>query len=491
MGDALPASSPSERDTIAKWAAAEEEGFGRTLAQGERLLGELIGRAKERGHVVGRRRGRVPAARHLRLPLRADQGAARRGGPGGGRPGLRRADGARARGRARRRVGAAGGGGKHERVIAFARDAGFQTRFVGYETTEAETVARRARAVNGRLLAKLAESPFYAEGGGQVVGLRAGRDRRPAARAVTDVFRVGDDQAVELELVEGELGRGRARARRGRPRRRGSPRCATTPPPTCCTPRCASGSARTCARPAPYVGPDKLRFDFTHGERLSAEELADVEERVNALDRSATTRVRAVDTTRDEAERARRDGAVRREVRRLGADGRGRTGVSRELCGGTHVALDRRDRPLPRAPRDVERLERAPHRGRDRPGRRRRCSGAAREELRELAAMLRVPEREVVRAVRKLQEQLKEAPKRPKADDRALAEALVGRGRGDRRRARGHRGRSRSPDAEGAARAVRPACRQTLGDAAVVLGTAVDGRVHLVANFAPPRSGAA
>jgi alanyl-tRNA synthetase len=29
------------------------------------------------------------------------------------------------------------------------------------------------------------------------------------------------------------------------------------------------------------------------------------------------------------------------------------------------------------------------------------------------------------------------------------------------------------------------AVRQKLGDAAVVLGTAVDGRVHLVANFAP------
>src|SRR4051812_49658909 len=26
-----------------------------------------------------------------------------------------------------------------------------------------------------------------------------------------------------------------------------------------------------------YVGPDKLRFDFTHGERLSPEDLAEVE----------------------------------------------------------------------------------------------------------------------------------------------------------------------------------------------------------------------
>ena len=33
-----------------------------------------------------------------------------------------------------------------------------------------------------------------------------------------------------------------------------------------------------------YVGPDKLRFDFTHGSALSPEELAVVEDDVNALD---------------------------------------------------------------------------------------------------------------------------------------------------------------------------------------------------------------
>src|SRR3954470_19643648 len=37
------------RDTILKWAAAEEESFRRTLAQGERLLSEVMRRAKEQG----------------------------------------------------------------------------------------------------------------------------------------------------------------------------------------------------------------------------------------------------------------------------------------------------------------------------------------------------------------------------------------------------------------------------------------------------------
>ena len=85
-----------------------------------------------------------------------------------------------------------------------------------------------------------------------------------------------------------------------------------------------------------YVGPDKLRFDFTHGERLSPEELADVERARERLDRRRTTRVRAIETTRDEAERL---GAMALFGEKYGDWVRmvEVEGVSRELCGGTHV----------------------------------------------------------------------------------------------------------------------------------------------------------
>ena len=102
MGDAYP-ELRREWPTIERWARSEEESFGRTLEQGERLLAELVERAKSRADVLGARRGRLPPARHLRLPLRDDQGAARRGGPVGRRPGLRGADGAGARDLAPRR----------------------------------------------------------------------------------------------------------------------------------------------------------------------------------------------------------------------------------------------------------------------------------------------------------------------------------------------------------------------------------------------------
>ena len=53
------------------------------------------------------------------------------------------------------------------RVIAFA-GAAPPTRFVGYETLRATTGLAAVESEDGRALVKLEESPFYAEGGGQV-----------------------------------------------------------------------------------------------------------------------------------------------------------------------------------------------------------------------------------------------------------------------------------------------------------------------------------
>ena len=80
MGETYP-ELVAERETIARWVGDEEESFGRTLERGTELLERLIARAEGGGNLLDRRRGGVQAARHLRLPLRPDQGAARRGGP--------------------------------------------------------------------------------------------------------------------------------------------------------------------------------------------------------------------------------------------------------------------------------------------------------------------------------------------------------------------------------------------------------------------------
>jgi alanyl-tRNA synthetase len=83
------------------------------------------------------------------------------------------------------------------------------------------------------------------------------------------------------------------------------------------------------------VRPDKLRFDFTHGQALSSEELERVEQRVNEKV-FENIPVHAFVTPIDEA---RKLGAMMlfgekygEQVRVIEIDG-----FSRELCGGTHV----------------------------------------------------------------------------------------------------------------------------------------------------------
>ena len=84
------------------------------------------------------------------------------------------------------------------------------------------------------------------------------------------------------------------------------------------------------------VRPDKLRFDFTHGAPLTVEELRDVGDRVNEWIKESHP-VRALEMSRMEAERL---GAMALFGEKYGDWVRvvEVEGVSRELCGGTHVA---------------------------------------------------------------------------------------------------------------------------------------------------------
>ena len=379
-----------------------------------------------------------------------------------------------ARAGARRGVG----GEEHHRVIEFARSAGFESRFVGYEATEWETVVGAVGRVDGGLLAKLQESPFYPEGGGQVSD--SGLLETPSGRAeVVDVYRLGDDQALALDAIEGEIGPGEAaRALVERATRLATMRNHTATHLLHAALRQRLG---THVRQAgSYVGPDKLRFDFTHGERLSESELAAIEEMVGAWI-ADNHPVRAIETTREEAEAL---GAIALFGEKYGDWVRmvDVEDVSRELCGGTHVTATGEVGVFhltseTSSASNVRRVEAVTG-----------PVGAElfrerTEQLREIAAMLRVPEQEVVRAVERLNERVRELQRRPAEGNRALADRLV----------------SGAVEIGGVAVVVEAVevpddksllklsdvVKQRLGEGAVVLGSAVDGRVHLVANFAP------
>ncbi len=331
MGEAYPELA-AERETIARWVGDEEESFGRTLERGTELLERLVAEALES------ETSWIDAADAFKLhdtygfpydltkELLAEKGLSV---DDGGFEELMEEQ------RQRARVGSAtahGSEDRHERVIAFAGEAP-PTHFVGYETLRATTGLAAVESDDGRALVKLEESPFYAEGGGQVAD--SGVLRWPGGEArVVDVYRVGEDQALEVE-PSGEIDASAAvEAEVDRATRHATMRNHTATHLLHAALRERLGTHVRQAGSA--VRPDKLRFDFTHGQALGAAELRIVEDRVNEWIK-ASRPVRWLEMERAEAERL---GAMAlfgekygEWVRMVEVDG-----VSRELCGGTHVA---------------------------------------------------------------------------------------------------------------------------------------------------------
>ena len=321
-------------DTIRMWLGREEEQFGRTLEQGMRLLDDIVARAKDAGEEgIGADQAFLLHDTYgfpfdLTLELAAERGL---GVDEQGFEALMEEQ----RERGREGAGRGARDETRERIAAFA-DSSEATTFTGYETIEQPTAVAALAAEDGRVLAKLVESPFYATGGGQIHddGVIECEDGGCAAR-VLDVVRVGDDQALVLEPTKGELHEGERVVARVDPRRRLTERNHTATHLLHAALRDALG---THVRQAgSYVGPDKLRFDFTHGAPLTDEEVRAVEDAVNRQI-VADHPVRALTTTLDEA---RSLGAMALFGEKYGDVVRmvevGDGDWSRELCGGTHV----------------------------------------------------------------------------------------------------------------------------------------------------------
>ena len=328
---------PEQRHAIRKWLDSEEESFGRTLERGMKLLEDLLAAARESG-AEG-----ISADDAFRLhdtygfPIDLTREIVGEEGFGVDNEGF---EGLMEEQRQGARAAAAGtraGEGLQEQAIALADQAGFATDFVGYEATDSETTIGAVLSENGRLLAKLVESPFYATGGGQVADSGWVECFEGDCRArVDDVLRLGEDQVVALIPERGTIESGeRVRAHVDRAARHAT-ECNHT-----ATHLLHAGLRQRLGphvrQAGSYVGPDKLRFDFAHAKALTAEECRDVEDTVNAWIVEDQT-VRALTTTLAEA---RRLGAMALFGEKYGDVVRmvevGDGSFSRELCGGTHV----------------------------------------------------------------------------------------------------------------------------------------------------------
>jgi len=206
------------------------------------------------------------------------------------------------------------------------------TEFVGYEKIDVTTqITAFEELGDGFFQAKLAESPFYPAGGGQVSD--TGYIEKEGTRAeLVEALRLDNDQELVFK------GSGFAAGDRVR----------AVVPWDVRFPTMANHTATHLLHKAlqevlgdhvrqagSAVRPDKLRFDFTHGNALTADERQAVERRVNEQI-FANAPVRIFETPLEEA---RKLGAMMLFGEKYGDVVRvvEVPGYSRELCGGTHV----------------------------------------------------------------------------------------------------------------------------------------------------------
>jgi alanyl-tRNA synthetase len=267
----------------------------------------------------------------------------------------------RARGRLARPGAAARGAEAVAAAQAYAALGDVRTEFVGYEGMEAQTTilvlladGQRVDAVGAvrepPLLPEshvelfLAETPFYPEGGGQVgdrgeIAAVSASGGAPNGRvAVEDTQRVAERLIVHRgRVVEGRIAAGDTVTARVDPQHRAD------------TMRNHTGThllhaalrtvLGTHVRQAgSLVAPDHLRFDFTHTEPLSEEQIAEVQRLVNEKVREDLP----VDTRQTTYDQAMAEGVLAFFGEKYGEDVRVvevnslAPKFSAELCGGTH-----------------------------------------------------------------------------------------------------------------------------------------------------------
>jgi alanyl-tRNA synthetase len=325
MGDAYPElrEQAAEIEAVVR---AEEERFSETLARGLKVFEELAGKPA----IDAEDAFLLAATYGFPIELTVEL-AEERGQPVD-------VDGFRKLMAEHREISRGGGDGTAQQIGSqLVGPAHHATEFVGYSTTDVLTAIVDAAPADGmRQFVKLEQSPFYAASGGQVsdTGYLV-VDGEEVRLEVADVLKYGDDQVLVVELGDHvPLGNGvRVRAVVNWSDRFPTMTNHTATHLLHAALREVLGDHVKQAGSA--VRPDKLRFDFTHGQALTPEERERVERIVNDKIFEAIP-VRTFVTPIDEA---RKLGAMMLfgekygdEVRVVEIDG-----FSRELCGGTHV----------------------------------------------------------------------------------------------------------------------------------------------------------
>jgi alanyl-tRNA synthetase len=316
MGEAYPELAEHTRE-ITQVLAAEEERFAETLERGMKLFDE----AAAHGEITGDDAFTLQAT--YGFPIELTQELARERGLGvNDEEYTRLMEGHREISRQTSKV---------QIDVRFPNAP--RTEFVGYERTEVLTaITAYADLGDGLFQVKLEQSPFYPAGGGQVSDLGTLEKESGERAELVETLRLESDQ----ELVF--TGEGFAAGDRVKAAVPWSVRFPTQANHT------GTHLLHECLREVlgdhvkqagSAVRPDKLRFDFTHPQALTAEERSEVEKRVNERV-FQNLPVRIYETPIEEA---RKLGAMMLFGEKYGDIVRvvDIGGWSVELCGGTHV----------------------------------------------------------------------------------------------------------------------------------------------------------
>ncbi|MCC5876424.1 MAG: alanine--tRNA ligase [Candidatus Sumerlaeia bacterium] len=497
MGDVYPEIKKNP-DFIRRAIGREEETFLHTRDRGMKILDELMAQARDRGdnNIAGDEAFRLWDTYGFPLDLTreiaTDEGIAV--DLGGFNAAM-----ARQKEEARKSWKGAKLDVDFEILDAVYESNG-ATDFVGYDGVGPVSSVVLAIAENGKLVEELApgkeamvvlkSTPFYAESGGQVGDtgvLKVGNSR----------FEVEDCQKSPqgLYLHKGKLVEGTLKVQDA-------------------VEATVDGARRTAIRrnhssvhllqaalkevlgdhvtqAGSWVGPTGSRFDFTHPEGLSVENLRAIEERINAL----IARETAVETEVMAIDEAKKKGAIAPFGEKYGAVVRvvSMGPESIEFCGGTHVAntgdiLQYRIRSESSIASGIRRIEAVAGEG---------AGEEAREEHYEvlvpLQSRLAVKGREVVERVGALQDRVKELEKEVARLRREMALKDLDSQVDNAREIKGCRVAVVRMDGLGGGelRTVATALRDKLGKlgVAIVLGD-TGGKVGLVVASAPDAQGA-
>lgn len=208
------------------------------------------------------------------------------------------------------------------------------TQFSGYSKTEDSSFIQRYRLLeDGSIALQMARTPFYAESGGQIADIGTIYNDE-STYEVYDVKKTDDYFIHYAHIKKGGISEKELTMQIDLERRKDIARNHTATHILHRALKEVLGDH--VQQKGSLVHPDYLRFDFTHFQAMTVDELSRVEQKVNEMVRNNRT----IGVELKGFQEAREDGAIALfgekysdEVRVVSVDG-----YSQELCGGTHVS---------------------------------------------------------------------------------------------------------------------------------------------------------